>query len=248
VPHPTSSLSVVVPCYQEAAGVPALCVALQRFVREHGSDRSVDCVFVDDGSTDQTRALLASHGASLRATVVAHEHNRGLAAALRTGSEAARGELIGWLDADLSYDPGVLAALAACCDAGADAATASCHHPRGQVEGVGRLRCWLSRSASRLYRLATGAPLHTFTCMVRVHRRDALLACLPEEDGYLGVTASLLALLARGARVVEVPTTLRARTTGASKLRAARTILGHLRLLGRAVSARGGAARRRGSS
>jgi hypothetical protein len=84
--------------------------------------------------------------------------------------------------------------------------------------------------------------------MVRVHRRDALLACLPEEGGHLGVTGSLLALLARGARVVEVPATLRARTSGHSKLRAAGAILGHFRLLFFAVSARAGAARRRGSS
>ena len=101
----------------------------------------------------------------------------------------------------------------------------------GRVDGVSWLRACLSRQASRLYRLATGRKVATFTCMVRVQRRDLLLATWPEREGFLGVTEQLLRVLARGARLVEVPAVLRARRSGRSKLVVMRAVRAHLGLV-----------------
>jgi hypothetical protein len=56
--------------------------------------------------------------------------------------------------------------------------------------------------------------------MVRVQRRDLLLATWPEREGFLGVTEQLLRVLARGARLVEVPAVLRSRQPWPVKLEA----------------------------
>lgn len=226
-----ASLSVVVPMFNEAANVGALVGALTAWLSEQGAHRRVDFLFVDDGSTDATRAELERSLGDLPARVLVHPHNRGLTAALRTGSEAAAGDLIGWLDSDLTYEPRLLAALADACDDGAEVALASCYHPAGGVDGVPRWRLWVSKSASLAHRLASGVRLHTFTSMVRVYRRELLLRSWPTRGGFVGVTEVLLRALRQGARVTEVPAVLRRRRAGTSKMRLLRVTRGHLGLL-----------------
>jgi dolichol-phosphate mannosyltransferase len=232
-PAPTlgPALTVIVPLFDEADGVASLAEELGRFLSAEGRRRPVDFVLVDDGSRDETHAALARHFAALPATVLRHPQNRGLTAALATGVSAARGDLVAWLDGDLTYDPSVLSALAAAVDDGADLALASCHHPDGRVLGVPQWRVLLSRAASRGYRALTRRPIHTFTGMVRVYRRDLLLACAPRRDGFLGVTEVLLRAIRRGAKIAEVPAVLRSRRTGRSKMRALRVAMRHLSLM-----------------
>ncbi len=232
------SLTIVIPCYHEADAIPELAVRLHAFHADEGRRRQLDFVFVDDGSADATHDLLVLHCADLPSRILRHPQNLGLTAALATGSRAATGALVGWFDADLTYAPDVLAQLARAVDGGASIATASCHHPLGRMEGVPPFRAMLSRLASRLYRVASGAPLHTFTCMVRVHRRDVLATLPLSAPGFLGVAESLLAAIAAGREVVEVPATLRARQRGASKMRVVRAGLAHLRLMFAALQQR----------
>lgn len=226
-----ASLTVVIPFCNEAAGVAALGSALTTFLSEERGARVVDFVLVDDGSRDATNALLQELARSLPATVVTHAHNRGLTAALASGLEAARGDLIGWFDSDLTYAPSLLATLADACDRGADVAVASCYHPSGGVEGVPRWRLLFSRAASFGHRLSSGCRLHTFTSMVRVYRREVLERCRPARGGFVGVTETLLRALRQGYRVVEVATVLRPRRAGVSKMRVARVTFAHLGLM-----------------
>lgn len=223
----------------EEAGVDALVGALAALVERERPHRAVEVVLVDDGSRDRTwervGARLSDDPTWRR---LRHDRNRGLTHALRTGTEAARHELVAWLDADLTYDTAVLSALMAAVDAGADVGVASCHHPGGRIEGVSAFRCWLSRTASRLYRIATRRPVHTFTCMVRVQPRELALATWPERAGFLGVTEQLLRALEAGARVVEVPAVLRARRVGRSKMRVLRAARAHLGLIAAARAGR----------
>lgn len=226
-------LSVVVPLYREAAGITSLAAGLRAFARAEGTRRTLEFVLVDDGSDDATwdslQAAFPVDDGPWR--TLRHAINRGLTAALRTGSESASQPLVGWLDADLTYDPAVLSTLAADCDAGADLAVASCHHPDGDLEGVTAFRRWLSRRASAMHRLTCrDAKLHTFTCMVRVQRRALLHDTWPERGGFVGVTEQLLRAIRRGARVAERPAVLRVRRHGASKMQFLRTALRHLEL------------------
>jgi hypothetical protein len=109
--------------------------------------------------------------------------------------------------------------------------TASPYHPKGHVHNVPSWRLLLSKSLSRIYRVVLRQPLHTFTSCFRVYRRSATIGTQPERDGFLGVAELLGKLALSGAEIVEYPATLEVRVLGHSKMKIARTIVGHLGLI-----------------
>jgi glycosyltransferase involved in cell wall biosynthesis len=93
-------LSVIVPVYNERNTVGEII----RRMRPVELPIDLEIVVVDDGSVDGTDKVLAAiEDSTVR--VVSHPVNRGKGAAVRTGVEAARGDLILVQDADLEYDP-----------------------------------------------------------------------------------------------------------------------------------------------
>ena len=93
-------LSVVVPVFNERNTVAEII----RRMRAVELPVRVEMVIVDDGSSDGSDKVLAALADST-VRVIHHPHNRGKGAAVRTGIEAARGDLILVQDADLEYDP-----------------------------------------------------------------------------------------------------------------------------------------------
>jgi glycosyltransferase involved in cell wall biosynthesis len=93
----SSGVTFVIPAYNEEAAIPVVLQALQRVAKEEGLQ--AECIVVDDGSTDQTAAVAASHGAR----VISVPMNVGYGAALRRGIEAAAHSRIVTADADGSY-------------------------------------------------------------------------------------------------------------------------------------------------
>jgi glycosyltransferase involved in cell wall biosynthesis len=92
-------LSVVVPIYNE---IHTVARVVQR-IRNCGVPCQI--ILVDDGSTDGTRELLDSWRDQSDLTIIFHEHNQGKGAALKTGFQHARGDVVVIQDADLEYDP-----------------------------------------------------------------------------------------------------------------------------------------------
>ena len=93
-------LTVVIPCFNEKTTIRRIVDA----VRESPyPDKEI--IVVDDCSSDGTQTLLATEVAPLVDKVLYHDANRGKGAALRTGFQAATGDIVLVQDADLEYDP-----------------------------------------------------------------------------------------------------------------------------------------------
>lgn len=97
-------ISVIVPCYNEEAVLPALYERLTRAAQSWGADYEVICV--DDGSGDLTWAMLIDfHQRDPRWKAVRFGRNFGHQTAIRAGVHAARGDVIAIIDADLQDPP-----------------------------------------------------------------------------------------------------------------------------------------------
>jgi glycosyltransferase involved in cell wall biosynthesis len=98
-------VSVVVPFYNEEDNVRPLAERIERAFGELVDNYDYECLFVNDGSRDGTRAAIEAAAANPHVRPVHLVRNRGQSAALVAGMRRARGEYILTLDGDLQNDP-----------------------------------------------------------------------------------------------------------------------------------------------
>jgi dolichol-phosphate mannosyltransferase len=220
-------VSVIIPCYDEAEGIPSLLERLQTLV-----PLGWEFVFVDDGSRDATfTVLLRAARTRPWMRVIRHGTNLGLGAAMQTGFERSRAPIVCTIDSDCTYLPERLPELVRLIEQGADIATASPWHPESVPAQGGKLRVGLSRAASRLYKALIGQDVHTFTSLYRAYRREVVETTTLRSTGFAAVAELMLRGMLNGCRVAELPMQLGTRRFGESKLRIGDAIVSHLGLL-----------------
>ena len=210
---PEPLLSVVVPCYNEAATIHT---SLTRILA-CGID-PIEVIIIDDGSKDGTRDLLVS-GPALdpRVRVVLHERNQGKGAALRTGFREARGRFVVIQDADLEYDPAEYPKLLApLLEDKADVVF-------GTRFGAGPHRVlyyWHSVAngwLTTLSNMLTDLNLTDMETCYKVFRREVLTKIELQENRF-GIEPEMTAKIAAlGVRVYEVPISYNGRTYAEGK-------------------------------
>jgi glycosyltransferase involved in cell wall biosynthesis len=205
-------VSVVIPVFNERATIEAV-VARVRAVFPR-----LELIVVDDGSTDGTRDLLtalAARGDVSR--LIFQPTNRGKGAAVRTGIQAATGDLVTIQDADFEYDPmDVLPLLDPILDGRADAVLGS--RFRGPLQRV--MYFWhyvVNRGLTCLSNMCTNLNLSDMETAVKVFRTD-LIQQLPLTSDRFGFEPEVVARLAQsGARVYEGVVTYSGRTYAEGK-------------------------------
>jgi glycosyltransferase involved in cell wall biosynthesis len=100
-------ITLVVPAYNEGASLPHVLPPLLAACEQH----DWELIVVDDGSRDDTPAVLAHHAHHPRLTVLTHKLNRGYGGALKTGIRAARTPYIATVDADGQHRTDDVAAM-----------------------------------------------------------------------------------------------------------------------------------------
>ncbi len=215
-------LSVVIPALDEALSLGELHRQLDAVASAEGYDLQI--IFVDDGSTDGTWDVIEKLARDdPRVLGIRFRRNFGKAAALSAGFDAAVGELIVTMDADLQDDPAEIPNL-----------LAKLHEGFDVVSGWKRVRhdpwhkVWPSRVFNFLVSRLTSVRLHDHNCGLKIFRREVI-----HEVRLYGELHRFVPVLAasRGFRVGEVVVKHRPRLAGHSKYGLSRIPKGLLDLL-----------------
>ncbi|MCD6365489.1 MAG: glycosyltransferase family 2 protein [Planctomycetes bacterium] len=211
-----TKLSIVIPIYNEAGQWRRL---LERVREVELPDVVRQFILVDDGSSDGTRDELADFSAAREAggtqdedeyLVLFHEQNQGKGAALRTGFEAAEGDIVIIQDADFEYDPNDYARLLEPIIQGlSDVVYGSRFTDRCRK---GYFKNYLANMfLTRLSNLLTGMKITDMETCYKVFRREVLDRIELEQHRF-GFEPEITAKLARmGVEVFEVPISYNAR-------------------------------------
>jgi glycosyltransferase involved in cell wall biosynthesis len=200
-------LSIVVPVYNEEESIGPL---LERI---HGSLEGLayEVILVDDGSVDRSFELIRSFAIrDPRVRCIRFRGNFGQTAALSAGIDAARGDVIVTLDADLQNDPADIPRLIEKLDEGFDVVSG---WRKARRDNSWR-RVLPSRIANWLISRITGVKLHDLGCTLKAYRREIIqgVQLYGEMHRFIPIWA-----VGEGARVTELPVDHHPRRFGVSK-------------------------------
>lgn len=205
-------LSIVVPTYNERENIQLLYQGIAQAVKDF------ELIFVDDNSPDGTAQVIREiQGRDSRVRLLQRPAKLGLGSAVLHGSQAASGEWVAMMDADLSHSPAALPSLMAA-SAGADLVIGSRYIEGGRIQGwplsrrlASLIAIWVGRL---MLRMKVKDPTSGFVLM-----RRELVEGIRDKLSPRGFKLLLEVLVkADQAKVVEVPITFVNRAYGQSKL------------------------------
>ncbi|CAN5763667.1 glycosyltransferase family 2 protein [soil metagenome] len=213
--NPSTTISVVVPFYNEEGNVSPLVEAVRAAL---GPGAGWELLLVDDGSTDDTAAEIEEAGRrDPRVRVLRLGRNYGQTAALQVGFNRARGDVIVTMDGDLQNDPADIPALITALEEGHDLVTG--YRERRKDDLLTRkVPSWV---ANRLIRWITGVPIRDNGCSLKAYRRELIDRLHLYSDLHRFIPA--VAVATAGASVAEIPVRHHPRRIGTSKYGLSRT-------------------------
>ena len=180
--------------------------------------KMAEVIYVDDGSTDKSLEILKEIAASdERVRVVSLRRNYGQTAAMSAGIDAAKGDILIPMDADLQNDPADISRLLDKLNEGYDVVSGWRKNRQDKLIS----RKIPSQIANRIISWIGGVKLHDYGCSLKAYRRDVIqdVKLYGEMHRFIPIYASWA-----GARVAEIPVDHHARTMGKSKYGISRTI------------------------
>jgi len=208
-------VSVFLPVYNEEPNLPPLHAKLDEALQ--ALNRTAEIIYVDDGSSDGSLKVLRDIARlDPRVRVVALKRNYGQTAAMAAGIDAAKGQVLIPMDADLQNDPADIVRLLEKLDEGYDVVSGWRKNRQDKVV----TRKIPSMIANRLISWIGGVPLHDYGCTLKAYRLESLssVRLYGEMHRFIPILASW-----EGARVAELPVAHHPRTMGKSKYGLSRT-------------------------
>ena len=205
---PINTLSIIVPILDEQDNVEELNrqIAATCDIGRH----PYEIIYVNDGSTDKTPAILdrlAQENAFVK--VIHFKRNFGQTAAMMAGIDHATGDVLITLDADLQNDPKDIPALLAKLDEGYDLVSGW----RKDRQDAKYKRIFVSRLANRLISRLSDVHLNDYGCTLKAYRKEIL-----EDVKLYGEMHRFIPIYAAwsGATITEIPVSHHARSHGKS--------------------------------
>ncbi|CAG0936098.1 Undecaprenyl-phosphate 4-deoxy-4-formamido-L-arabinose transferase [Thermoflexales bacterium] len=204
-----SSLSIVIPAYNEEANIVAAVEEVSHVAQTLGMDYEI--LLVNDGSRDRTgeiaRTALTPRIPHFR--LVEHFPNRGYGGALKAGFAAATKDLIAFTAADKQFKFSEITLLLD--KLKPEVALVSGWRVKRQDNFIRRLN---GRGWNMVVLLLFGRTIHDIDCGFKLFRRNILNHIHIESDGAMIDTEMLAALHARGFKLTDIPVTHLPRTAG----------------------------------
>jgi glycosyltransferase involved in cell wall biosynthesis len=203
-----AEVSIVVPVYNEEENVAPLHEKLEAALT--ALNLSYEILYVDDGSSDRSFALLAEIAArDNHVKLIRFRRNFGQTAAMAAGMQYATGRVIIPLDADLQNDPADIPRLLAKLDEGYDVVSGWRLKRKDNV-----VRRIPSQIANALISRVSGVTLHDYGCSLKAYRSDVIkdVQLYGEMHRFIPAYAAMV-----GGRVTEIPVNHHPRVAGKSK-------------------------------
>jgi glycosyltransferase involved in cell wall biosynthesis len=214
-PRLAPEVSLILPVKDEAENLRPLHAKIDDALASLG--HTAEIIYVDDGSTDGSLEVLRELARlDPRVRVVALRRNYGQTAAMAAGIDAARGDVLIPMDADLQNDPADIGRLLEKLDEGFDVVSGW----RKERQDKMVTRKIPSAIANWLISVIGGVKLHDYGCSLKAYRREFLkeVKLYGEMHRFIPIYASWV-----GARVTEIPVRHHKRTMGRSKYGLSRT-------------------------
>jgi len=209
-------ISLFLPVLDEEENLPLMHQKIGAALDALG--KTAEVIYIDDGSTDKSLQILREIAAGDgRVRVISLRRNYGQTAAMSAGIDAARGEILIPMDADLQNDPADIARLLEKLDEGYDVVSGWRKNRQDKLI----TRKIPSQIANKIISWIGGVHLHDYGCSLKAYRRDVLqdVKLYGEMHRFIPIYASW-----SGARVTEIPVEHHARTMGKSKYGLSRTV------------------------
>ncbi len=205
-------ISLVLPCYNEATSLPPLLDALDAAVATLEKRGLIaEAILVDDGSRDNTATFLkAATSTRSYLRVIRFARNFGQTAAIAAGFDAATGDVIVPLDADLQNDPADVPQLIDKLEEGYDVVS-GWRRDRKDTLWTRKIPSWI---ANALISAISGVKLHDYGCTLKAYRKHVLdgVRLYGEMHRFIPIYA-----VQQGARVAEIVVQHHARKFGQTK-------------------------------
>ena len=212
-------LSVVIPAHDEEGAIAPTVESIARRLAEEDIDHEI--VVVDDGSTDDTAAIVARLAeADGRVRYVRSPYEHGFGFAVRAGLEAYTGDAVAIMMADLSDSPDDLVAYFRLLQAGYDCAFGSRFMQGSAVDGYPRPKLIVNRMVNLGIRFLFGHGYNDTTNAFKAYRREVIETVQPLLSHHFNMTVELpLKAVVRGHSYAITPISWTNRRAGESKLR-----------------------------